>query len=231
MCPRTRLGYIKWVLLAKHCVHYRIFHYNFVSPGTRWDLKWESQSKNCEYRTRDAQVKKSLPHSPSPFQTYRPKWLHLQTCRYSRNEPSHQDPHFAILLLIFDWNPYLQQEICPNSEMEESISDTQGWNSDAASNYKYVWSKTKASANNSITPRITIQKPSVKQYRRYQRSATITEYKLPFITKTCIYNFDPLKPYFYIEKLGFTGGIHYFSYFRSKHRLWVLVRTASSRRF
>ena len=25
------------------------------------------------------------------------------------------------------------------------------------------------------------------------------------ITKTCLYNFDPLKPYFYIVKLGFTG--------------------------
>ena len=25
------------------------------------------------------------------------------------------------------------------------------------------------------------------------------------ITKTCLYNFAPLKPHFYIEKLGFTG--------------------------
>ena len=25
------------------------------------------------------------------------------------------------------------------------------------------------------------------------------------ITKTCLYNFDPLKPYFYIAELGFTG--------------------------
>ena len=25
------------------------------------------------------------------------------------------------------------------------------------------------------------------------------------ITKTYLYNFDPLKPHFYIEKLGFTG--------------------------
>ena len=28
---------------------------------------------------------------------------------------------------------------------------------------------------------------------------------LVFITKTCLYNFDPLKPHFYIVKLGFTG--------------------------
>ena len=26
-----------------------------------------------------------------------------------------------------------------------------------------------------------------------------------FITKTRLYNFDPLKPHFYIVKLGFTG--------------------------
>ena len=26
-----------------------------------------------------------------------------------------------------------------------------------------------------------------------------------FITKTCLYNFDPLKPHFYTVKLGFTG--------------------------
>ena len=30
-------------------------------------------------------------------------------------------------------------------------------------------------------------------------------YKLHVITKTCIENFDPLKPHFYIIKLGFTG--------------------------
>ena len=26
-----------------------------------------------------------------------------------------------------------------------------------------------------------------------------------FITKTCLHNFDPLKPHFHIVKLGFTG--------------------------
>ena len=45
------------------------------------------------------------------------------------------------------------------------------------------------------------------------------------ITKTYLYNFDPLKPHFYIVKLGFAG-VRYFSYFCSKHGLWVLVRTA-----
>ena len=36
-----------------------------------------------------------------------------------------EDPHS--LPLIFDWNSYLQQRIYPNSEIEVSISETQGW--------------------------------------------------------------------------------------------------------
>ena len=42
-------------------------------------------------------------------------------------------------------------------------------------------------------------------------------------------NFDPLKPNFYIVKLGFTGVYIIFIISAQKHRLWVLVRTASSR--
>ena len=55
-------------------------------------------------------------------------------------------------------------------------------------------------------------------------------YALIIITKTYLYNFDPLKPHFYLVKLRFTGGIHFFLFLLS-HRLWVLIRTASSRRF
>ena len=44
-------------------------------------------------------------------------------------------------------------------------------------------------------------------------------------------NVHPLTPHFYIVKMGFTWGIHYFLIFALKHRLWVLVRTASVRRF
>ena len=51
------------------------------------------------------------------------------------------------------------------------------------------------------------------------------------ITKTCLYSFDPLKPHFYTVKLEFTGVYINFLNFAQKHRLWVLVRTASSRRF
>ena len=51
------------------------------------------------------------------------------------------------------------------------------------------------------------------------------------ITKTYLYIFDPLKPPFYIVKLGFTGVYIIFLIFAQKHILWVLVRTASPRRF
>ena len=47
------------------------------------------------------------------------------------------------------------------------------------------------------------------------------------ITKTYLYNFEPLKPHFYTVKLGFTGVYIIFHISSQKHRLWVLVRTAS----
>ena len=40
------------------------------------------------------------------------------------------------------------------------------------------------------------------------------------ITKTCLHNFDPLKPHFYIVKLGFTGVYIIFLISSQKHRLW-----------
>ena len=59
----------------------------------------------------------------------------------------------------------------------------------------------------------------------------IVEYCLANIPKTRLYNFDPLKPHFYIVILGFTGVCIIFLISAQKHRLWVLVRTASRRRF
>ena len=44
-----------------------------------------------------------------------------------------------------------------------------------------------------------------------------------YITKTYLYNFDPLKPHFYIVKLGFTGVYISFLISAQKHRLWVLA--------
>ena len=50
---------------------------------------------------------------------------------------------------------------------------------------------------------------------------------MPHISKTCLYNFDPLKPHFYTVKLGFTG-VYIISFISAqKHRFWVLFRTAS----
>ena len=51
------------------------------------------------------------------------------------------------------------------------------------------------------------------------------------ITKTYLYNFDPFQPHFYVVKLGFTGVYIIFLISAQKHRLWVLFRTASARRF
>ena len=47
---------------------------------------------------------------------------------------------------------------------------------------------------------------------------------------TCPCDLYPLTPHFYIAKLGVYRGKHYFLIFALKHRLWVLVRTASLRR-
>ena len=45
-------------------------------------------------------------------------------------------------------------------------------------------------------------------------------YSLNAITKTYLYNFDPLKPHFYIVKLGFTGVYIIFLISAQKLRLW-----------
>ena len=50
------------------------------------------------------------------------------------------------------------------------------------------------------------------------------------IMKTYLYNFDPLKPHFYIVKLGFTRVYSVFHISAQKHRC-VLIRTASLRGF
>ena len=58
-----------------------------------------------------------------------------------------------------------------------------------------------------------------------------TDIAQAIITKSCLYNIDPLKPQFYIVKLGFTGVYTILLISAQKHRLWVLVRTASPRWF
>ena len=63
------------------------------------------------------------------------------------------------------------------------------------------------------------------------KRAKALEKRLSGITKTCLCNFDPLKPHFYTVKLGFTGVYISFLISAQTHRLWVLVRNASQRRF
>ena len=43
--------------------------------------------------------------------------------------------------------------------------------------------------------------------------------------------YTPVNPTFIWKKTGVCGGIPIFLIFAPKHRLWVLVRTASARRF
>ena len=73
--------------------------------------------------------------------------------------------------------------------------------------------------NDSIKRRIVLQKKNNNNNKKKT------------IRKTCLYNFDPLKHHFCIVKLGFTGVYIIFLISAQKHRLWVLVRTASLRRF
>ena len=44
--------------------------------------------------------------------------------------------------------------------------------------------------------------------------------KRQIITKSRLYNFDPLKPHLYTVKLEFTGVYDIFLIFAKKHRLW-----------
>ena len=67
--------------------------------------------------------------------------------------------------------------------------------------------------------------------RQHENSITPTNIGV-YIMKVYLYYFDPHKPLFRIVKLGFTGVyIIFFLISAQKYRLWVLVTTASSKRF
>ena len=61
------------------------------------------------------------------------------------------------------------------------------------------------------------QKDNVK--REYPAKTTKL-LEISFITKIYLYNFDPLKPHFYIVKLGFTGVYIVLLISAQKHRLY-----------
>ena len=68
---------------------------------------------------------------------------------------------------------------------------------------------------------LDLSRPNLKRYTCF----------VHHITKTRLYNFDPLKPHFYIVKLGFTGVYIVCLTFAQKPRLLLLVRTAMPRLF
>ena len=68
-------------------------------------------------------------------------------------------------------------------------------------------------------------------YTQHSVKALIAPVGLLSIAKTRLYSFDPLKPHFYTAKLGLTAVYIIFLISAQKHRLWVIVRTVSSRRF
>ena len=68
---------------------------------------------------------KKLNHFNPAYQ-YKYLCKHAEPDETARNEPSHQDLHCLPFLSIFDWHSYLQEWMCPYSEMDESISETQG---------------------------------------------------------------------------------------------------------
>ena len=51
-------------------------------------------------------------------------------------------------------------------------------------------------------PPIFVKKHTKKKKKKKKHEVTAAKCT---ITKTCLYNFDPLKPHFYIVELGFTG--------------------------
>ena len=59
----------------------------------------------------------------------------------------------------------------------------------------------------------------------------LSDHALLSIMKTSPCNEYPITPHFCIVKLGCTGVYIFFLIFTLKHRLWVLIRTASMRRF
>ena len=63
-----------------------------------------------------------------------------------------------------------------------------------------------------------------------EHTVTVLLTRIFIITKTYLYNCDPLKPHFYIVKLGFTG-VYIIFLISTQNIDCVLVRTASTRRF
>ena len=138
------------------------------------------------------------------------------SCSYERFQPNNQVlAPLSVSTCAFKFRHYRNQQI--NSFDEKSDTGV-------PDRYKHL---------NALVKRHTPTIPAnIKKILCDQiEHSTIHKISKLYITKTRLYNFDPLKPYFYIVKLGFTGVYIIFLISAQKHRFWVLVRTASSRRF
>ena len=71
-----------------------------------------------------------------------------------------------------------------------------GWNN---GNLDTEW------VNTPQTQRLHITAPNKRVYQYFSYFFSKTNVRGTRITKTRLYNFDPLKPHFYVVKLGFTG--------------------------
>ena len=68
---------------------------------------------------------------------------------------------------------------------------------------------------------------AICSFLEIRHHSNIFQFDVLYITKTYLYNFDPLKPHFYIVKQRFTEVYITFLISGQTHRLWVLVRTDS----
>ena len=93
---------------------------------------------------------------------------------------------FLIYFLSYVWNnfPFLSEDL-PIKNKKKMLQDS--YSSYVYSKKLTLWSQT------TYNPLILLAR--IRNYIHTNSS----------ITKTCLYNFDPLRPHFYIVKLGFTG--------------------------
>ena len=95
---------------------------------------------------------------------------------------------------------------------------------DSASSHKagsvtsFLWTGGLCSRTPALFPRAS--PPVTFSCTLVSRKSLLLETIHPTIMKTYLYNFDPLKPHFYIVKLGFTGVHNIFLISAQKHRLW-----------
>ena len=175
---------------------------------------------------------KDSEHSRSLIRNFTGRILRTQKCNvYIHTDNNYSYPIAQMRKLIWVFNERTYQKVhfflrCGSKCFAHKFGTRRQkksltWNV----NYVLFWWGVRRSFN-----RHDFWKPFVDDWSRFAFLKDLYIAKF-FITKTCLDNFDPLKPHFYIVKLGFTGVHIIFLIFAPKHRLWVHVRTASPRRF